>query len=795
MADLTTGTTQQADGSQQGGDLANDFKQADSQKTDDGTAAQNPYLNKALISKRIDKRLAVDKFSRSLFERSWFRNLLLKVGQHNIIWDKGQWRLRRLPSWYPARVQTNKFAEKGRDILSAILQNGRTPIRYLPATEDPADQGIADVGERVREVIYSEAKIDSKESELGSWFVDTGNAFLMLDYDYDERHGTFPMNKLECPTCQSQFGLAEMEQIDEQNPVCPNCAQQGTSSPLQASQETELAPIGALTADPCSGFEIRLDHRIRDLDDHTWFCRVKRYDEKFAKDKWGYDDGPNDTGETGNLQSQHYLDILAQVTDAFNPAGGTQQTGVSGAANKPKKVTAYMFFEFPTPEFPEGLRAVRIGPSENHVVEAGPLNFKYGAGIRKDKPFLNLIFFGAETIPGRFWRKTPLDDAVPLQIYRNVVEAIIRLTVQRMGNPFWLNPKGSGIENFNGEPGWIAHYNPVSLGGTSFAKPERVPAELNNLPGLLALLKFIDDSIERVTGTYFLQGGDSPPGVTAASALGLLDERSKKAMSPLTREWAKGWLRFEMLALEIAREHWTEDRIRLIAGKNKKWQTQKFSAADLQGAVNMQIDYESLFPRSAATNRAEIGQLIQEGVITPQDPQQKAEILKAYGKMNLLGSFDKDIEEANKEEDLFLTKNVQPQLVPLVQNSAIHLAQHADFAKTDEFKELPPQQQQMWFAHIKAHAADMVARRIFLSQLQIDPDSPAAETITSGEAQAGFGSGLQLYPQAQNASKQAGAQVGSSGPKGPGAGPTGDGANQDKARAAQASQPIPDIGA
>lgn len=722
----------------------------------EGDEPQDPYADKDKISALIDKRLETDRNSRAAFERNWLRNIFFNAGVQDIVLDQGKWRKRKLPSWYPTS-KVNKISEKKNDLISALLQ-GRVPIRYLPATDDPAAEGAAQVGERVREVFYTEAGIDAKENELASWLILTGNAFIECYYDYDEKYGSVEVGKLTCPACGETYstqdeGIGDQE-TDES--ICPGCAEDQTNEetgevvpgqqvPLQPSDETELLPIGALCGDVLSGFEIRGDHRIRDVADWPWYVRVRRYGLQFAKDKLGYKGNETEKDDKAQV-SQHYLDILSQITDGFNPSG-TTISGAQGAATKAPRVTSYVLRELPSADWPEGLYAERIGSSAEGVIKAQPLDGEYGVGVRKGQKFLPLVHFGAEVVPGRFWRKTPIDDAIPLQIWRNRIAAAIQLTAQRMANPVWLNPKGSNVANVTGEPGQWIDYNPISLGGASMAKPERVPAELSNIGPLITLLREIDDNIERVTGTYFLQGGEAPQGVTAASALGLLDERAKKAMAPLTREWAKGWLRFEQIMLELARTHWTEERVRIIAGKNKKWQTQKFMAQDLQGAVDMVIDYEGLFPKSNATTRAEIGQLIQEGVINPQDPEQKIKILEVYGQLDLLGSTDIDLEEAQKEQDAFL-KGMPPKLVPGVQNSLIHAMEHSDFAKTDEFKELPQEQQDMWIAHIYAHMSDVGAKRAFLAAQQIDPDAPEALEFTAGEAQASLQGGQRALAQA-----------------------------------------------
>lgn len=756
----------------------------------ESTPEASPYEltdeNKKKISARIDKMLGVDKFSRTQFERQWFRNVCFYAGQQDIIVDRGSFRLKEVPAWYP-KVQTNKFKEKGRDLMSAVLQ-GRVPIKYLPATDDPDAAATAEIGERVREVIYDEAKIDEKENELASWFVITGNAFLIPYYDYDEKYGQVEQSKLDCPTCGTSYGAAEVEElgINPEMPFCPYCAEQGQQSLLQQSEtNTELLPIGSLCVDICSPFEIRADSRIRDYKDWKWFIRQKRYDVSFAKEKWGYDGAASDRDEPGGSLSQHYLDTLAQITSGFDPKDSTIPT-TSGESKAPK-VTVYEYYALPDEDYPEGVRAVRIGTGTVNTVELGPLDSEFGPGIRAGQKFLPLVHFRAEVVPGRMWGDTPLNEAIPLQLFRNVVERVVKLETQRMANSVWLDPKGSGVSLYTGGPGQVITYNPLTLGGTTPVKPERVPPQLGHLGMLLELLKFIDDSIERVTGTYFLQGGDAPSGVTAASALALLDERAKKAMSPLVREWAKGFLAFDEKAIEIARKHWTDTRIRLIAGRNKKWETSKFTQADLQGAVKMEIDYQSMFPKSNATERAEIAQLIQGMVLNPQDPQTRMQILKKYGMLYMLGSYDLDVKQAQREQENFLATGQTPELVPLIQNSIVHFMEHTDFAKTDEFAELPPETQQLWYAHIQATASDMGERRALFMEMGLNPDDPTAMEIGTGAAQAGLAAGAQVLAPVQPG-KTVGSQKGSRRPQkaAPGKGTTGAGPNQQQAADAQA---------
>jgi hypothetical protein len=715
---------------------------------------KDPYSDLEKINKRINDGLNSDKSQRAIFERSWFRNIMFWIGQQWIILSNGKWQPRKVPAWFP-RTQTNKFAEIANDIMASLTQ-GKVPISYVPATDNPEDEAMAEIADRVIDVIYEEAEMEAKEAELASWLVLTGNVFLLPYYDIGNEHGTSFVPSMSCGTCGT---VSTPTEVAEANDMCPACVASGQEgnlqevSPVEGEEaQGESFPIGKISADVCSPFEIRLDYRIRNLKDHTWYARIRRYDLSVAKELWpDFKDKLRPDTTADGATSQHYLDILAQVTDAYNPSGSSSNE--SGNSGKQEKVTVYEFYELPSEDFPEGLRAVRIGTGIETIVEKGELPYQYTSGSRKGQKFLNIVHFGFDTSPGRFWKKTRMDDLIPIQLFRNMVEASLMLSIQRMGNSVWLNPNGSGALNITGEPGQVIPYNPVSFGGTALAKPERIEAALGHLQSLIVMLNKLDDQMERVAGTFFLQGGQTPPGVTAASALAYLGERSQRSMAPVMREWAKSWKKFNEMGLEIARDKWDDTRLNIVAGKNKEWEVSKFEKQDLQGNVNGYIDYEGLYPKSQATRRATIAQLAQLGVLNVQDPETKYKILEIFGETELLGSVDLDAKEAMRENDAFMSEGQVPELVPVAQNSTVHLMAHNDLIKTQEFKLLPPEQKQVMYDHIKAHVTDLVARQAALGSLGMDGSGESAE-ITGGEAQ--MGAEANQAEQAANMGMQAG---------------------------------------
>lgn len=1087
---------------------------------------QNEEVLKVLKTK-FDDRIRLGQQERQRFEREWFRNILFYAGRHYEIWDRtrNRFRAKDLPAWWP-KVVGNRLAKIWNDLVNVLVRGGRVSINYMPATDDFVDISVADMAESIRETLYAESDPENTvPEELANWIVGTGNGFLIPYYDHSDKYGTVSLSLFTCPQCGEDFRPVEAKAAGMR---CPNCgaanaapiaaesaeiaspdtgapgsstedetgavapSQEGETAPppvaapvpapnLEDRGHTEQIPIGRFSTVVCSPFEILGDQRIRNKRDWTWFIRQHIRDAEDQRNEYGVAVPPSPDKEMS--LSQMFLDAMAFVTSASSSAFyDTTSLGRRGG-EKALRSSEYHYYELPTPEFPKGVKAIRVGKS-GPFVKFGPLPDTYGAGPRKGQPFLPLVHFGFDRQVGRFWRKTRIVDLISLQSFANLLMSMIRLTASRTGNSAWLNPTGSGVDQFTGDPGAIIPYTPVSLGGTTFAKPERIPAELSGVQSLIIMVNKVEEEMESIAGTQYLAGGDTPPGVVAAcmdeeteclskrgwlrhseltdddeiytfdaktergvwckpqkinryqyrgeilvgenvhlstvmtpnhrwcvgslndgvsrefaakkrdrvhpnrkrrrpynlkpidkfrfvsaaslkrhqyilsgaalgeekqplysdaevrvfgwiftegsysqrtrwvspeytveiaqssissveecalirvalgeagirwsessdkrtgvmrfrisgikarelqklfpekiptleflhslnahqakilvdtmllgdgsesfhrhgtphharvynttnfrlaelfqfvatlagyptsqvkpyyhgevnhkkpeysdygyrvtvkktprykmrtfvptierqnfsgtvwcpttdtgtwfarrsgkvfitgnSALSFIAERADQSVSPLKRSWTQGWAEWESLGLEIFRANATDQRVTMIAGRNRKWQAHKFSSEDLQGAVRMLVDDRSLIPKSHATQRAILTQLVQLGIVNPQDPEQKYKLLQKFGEGDILGSSTADADEAQKEWEDFLNGQI-PHLIPLVQNSQAHILYHAEAAKTDEFRELPPGNpgdpanpipcQQAWIDHIQLHYQDLMARQ------------------------------------------------------------------------------------
>lgn len=693
------------------------------------------------IKQRFKDRHKVGNYRRWTFETRWLLNVLWGLG---VQWTKVDPRSQKivnmkLPVGFP-RTTTNKFAKVNDDLLNAII-SGDIQFNYMPGTDDPKDLGVAEVSDRLHEVIDDETQAKDRKRVLGFWFTYTGNGFIYPWYDYNQEHGNYPVPVYNCNNCAL---TGQQTQTIKPLSPCPTCGAPPTSTqqppppeiagavesmlgqptapppqpqqvsnytpatnPVSGQPQTQDIPIGKLSFDVGSPFEHYQDNTIPSgTDGHRWFLRFRRYDLDKAKMEWPdfKDVIVENMGEAFPL-SRNYLLAIAYAGSVSNDYGSGDQ---SSKESLRRQTTPWELNELPTPEFPQGLRAVQLG---DYIVEAGPLKTVWSAGIRKGQPWLPRVQFSMSDV-GSAWGKPRADYLIPLQFNRNIIETALHLTARRTGSPKLLAPESAKIKNVVGEAGQILTYNPFSVaGGGSVAKPEYLEPALGNVQPFSEIIKMIDGDMEAIAGTFFLTGGDAPSGVVAASALSYLGEKAHQAVSPVKEKWAEAWAQCYQYALELARTNWVDERTISVIGKNKQWEFEKFKQADLAGSVSIKVDYQSLFPKSQATERATIMQLYQMLVLQPGDPDTDFKVLEAFGETKLKNLTNGAFAQAQREWDKFLNQQIPPVLKPLVQNSPLHLIQHKKDAQGQEYENLPPATQQLWDAHIQAHEMDVMAQQ------------------------------------------------------------------------------------
>jgi hypothetical protein len=739
-------------------------------------APPDPYQNEQKILDLITRRMQKWEKGRENIIISAHRNILFYRGHQWIIYNRalGRFAPRDLKPGTPRPV-TNRFASCIAAYM-AVLARVEPVLNFRPATDDPDDRATADVAAKVMPAIEDEINIRLVRQHLAAWVALTPGAWLEFGYDNDPAHGMTVVQSDQCLNCGNLQGPGQS--------TCEECGS-GLLMPAQNDQGAPVgdeAPIGKMYAEVVPCFEMYFDPAVADWTKVTEYARKKAVDLDDCKQRWPQfaDQLQPDMGGTLSELYEANLPTLGpnlgdQRRNVYNTPYGMHQM-------PHQRISETWFWQAPTADFPDGLLAVRLGRSL--LAKAGPLPYYALAASGKKEPLLPHVHFPEQIVPGTAWSKTPADDLALLQEKRNQLESIVLMIMMRMGNPVWFLPEGSNVTGFTGYPGEIIRYNAL---GPNPAKPERVPGQ--GLPsGFLALIDKCDQDMEDAASTYEVLKGNRPPGVSAAVAIQAVQERAMSRFGSQFILWEQAWAHAGRLLLQLFRQFVTEPRLTKIQGKDGAWQIQKFLGADLSGQVDVQPEAGSGMPRSTLVDRAEMQDLVQQGIINPQDPDTNYKILQVYQRTDLVPAMKLDSKNAIMEDEQFAQLAANPQAVQLValafqqtdqqaqqigqpvpyaqtlallaqslqqaglqtlklprvrqavDNHMVHAREHANTAKGEDQQAWPPPIQRLQEGHLAEHQQIMQQQQMAqMQQQRAQPytQAPSAQPPGSGNPSQG----------------------------------------------------------
>ena len=587
--------------------------------------------------------------NRFIYERGWWRILLYLLGRQWIYYDvtRGQWADKRMAKWIPRPV-TNKILET-LDAYASVFQSVQLVTRARPNGTAPENVTTAETADKLEPAVRDEHDMELMQQESDFWFVATGNVFWHVWWNKGGGVGNQLIPFERCQACQQVSGPDE---IEDANNTCPTCGAQTFAPALDPTG----APIGMNAGPGCgvtdilSPFEVAVPPGYGAFKDvsHLFRCRwrTKQYCEAAYGDlvkNFRFDKMPTE-------RSLQLLRALATTADAGSAplsyaTSGTVSTLGEGTAE-------YELWLKPNRDYPDGLFLRVLGDAQPTIIHKtdeglpGPLPYK----DIKGNPIWPWVHMGYEHMGGRIWARSPLETLLPKQDQINQLDSLVQLIIQRTANPVWLEPKGSEVKKFTGEPGLVVKYNPLIAAGN--AKPERIPGE--NIPATLMALRqsYIQD-FENLAGTSDVLKGQRPPNIEAFSALQLLVERSQSRFAPALAERGRAYRAWYRIALELERIYGPKERVFSVLGPNQSWTVQQFKKADLMGAIDVLIEDGSQTPKTSLGKRAGIEQLNQLGFLDRNDAEQRYNVLKSFGELELLPSLDNHVKSALQEQDAF----------------------------------------------------------------------------------------------------------------------------------------------
>lgn len=693
----------------------------------------DPYtlLDDAAAVKLLTDTKAFCETGRELFEYGWWRNLLYLLNRQWIFWVPGrnEWRDKRLARWIPKPV-TNivrttvlsiRATVQAIDLGVAARPNGRAPKNVTTA------QTVDDL----EPLLKAEHKVEQVWQEADYTTILFGNSYLHVFWDKDDPANTTEIDQWTCALCST---TSAADDVVDAGQKCPGCG-----SPDLSQGASSTAPIGKGCTLVATPLEVLLPiyaqsfEHVDRLIHLTWTPRHQIEDE--LSDRVGEDGQPVlahvawDKGpQSRALQMYKALATTSDLSQSSSPTSTGSYTGqVEG-------ITELRLWMKPTRTYPKGVYLRFLGESNPTVIrEVGsdgqpqPPTLPYVT--KMGKPLWPWVDYPFEAIKGRLYAQSAVDCIISKQDQLNQNDSMVQMSVQRMGNPIWLEEKGANVERFTGEPGLVVKWQRV---GPQGGKPERIPGE-NPPASMFTIREQLLQDVEDLTGTSDILKGQKPANVEAFSALQLLVERSQSRFTTFFKARGTAYQQWYALVVELERSYGPTQRVQSVLGPNKNWTFKTFEKANLDGDIDLHIEDGTNVPKTALGRRAAIEHGSQLQIIHAQDSEQQFALLDELGLSDLAPSLSADVSSALQEQAAFeewvaAGMAGPPPLVRLEwQSDPIHLVQNRLWMNGDAVRQilttLPPDQavniRQLLANHLAEHSANIVRPPIDLPKVTL----------------------------------------------------------------------------
>jgi hypothetical protein len=258
-------------------------------------------------------------------------------------------------------------------------------------------------------------------------------------------------------------------------------------------------------------------------------------------------------------------------------------------------------------------------------------------------PYIHQQFPYAHTrhIPAsRFYGESVITDLIPIQREYNRTRGQIIENKNRMGHIKLLYAKGSvDPTKINTDPGQGI---PYELG---FPAPQPVPP----VPLPNYVLQEVDRlrmDFEDISGQHDVSKGQTPPGVTAATAISFLQEQDETMLSSTFQSIEETFEKIGYQTLCLVKQYWNVPRIVKVTGTDGQFSAMTFKGSQIGDNTDIRVEAGSALPTSRAAKQAFIMDLMSQGFI---QPEQGLELLDMGGVQRLYDNLKVDNAQASRE--------------------------------------------------------------------------------------------------------------------------------------------------
>lgn len=241
---------------------------------------------------------------------------------------------------------------------------------------------------------------------------------------------------------------------------------------------------------------------------------------------------------------------------------------------------------------------------------------------------------------GKFYCDSTISDLIPLQREYNRVRGQIIEAKNRMAKPQLAAEIGSiDPTKVTSEPGQIIFYKP------GFQAPTPIP--LQQLPQyVLEEQDRIVSDMNEISGQHEVSRGQTPPGVTAATAISYLQEQDETKLSSTFDSLEEAIEKIAHMTLYYVHQYWDIPRTVKVVGVDGSFDAMTFKGSDLHNNTDIRIEAGSALPVSKAAKQALIMDLMTAGFI---EPNKGLEVMEIGGINKIYEQIQSDVRQAQRE--------------------------------------------------------------------------------------------------------------------------------------------------
>jgi hypothetical protein len=330
----------------------------------------------------------------------------------------------------------------------------------------------------------------------------------------------------------------------------------------------------------------------------------------------------------------HYPDIKCEpnVTEATDLLNDSFLNLVGASNTRNNAILIYEVWVKPgyVDFIPKGGMFTIIGENLVQFIDTG---IPY---MHQEYPFSHTTHIPAS----RFYGDSVINDLIPIQREYNRTRGQITESKNKMGHPQLIAAEGSvDATKITTEPGQVILYK---LG---FPKPEPMP--LQQLPPyILQEVDRLRADFEDISGQHDISKGQTPPGVTAATAISFLQEQDETMLSATFQSIEQTYEKIGYQTLCLVKQYWDMPRIVKVVGTDGQFNAMVFKGADIGNNTDIRIESGSAMPTSKAARQALLMDLMSQGFIPPE---KGLELMDVGGVQRLYDQVKTDNAQASRE--------------------------------------------------------------------------------------------------------------------------------------------------